>query len=226
MLSSPTMGGAKHDEPVTPTPRFPRDTGKREKLSGAREIEPTDIAEDERPTPKQSGMAPRMAPRMPSDRPGERTRLPAEVCSPLPEDPEEAARDHRVNAMRELYAAGDMDAALFIAQLIDPSPAGAVSLVAETVRPPASVAEAAASAMDSLPITSDRVPCIVRERAELETLPLDHRAGFLLAHIDGACTVEQILDVSAMSEAEAILILRKLLVMGVIAFKAGRTNDR
>jgi hypothetical protein len=212
------MGGAKQDDPITPTPRFPRETGKREKLSGTRAPDSgVEYAwdDDEAPTQKlRSGPVPKM----PSDYP---TRIPSEMRAPLPDDPEEASRDHRVSAMRELYAAGDTDAALFIAQLIDPSPPGKVSLVAETVRPPPGMEEEVAS-INSL----DAVPRTLLGSLEIAALPLHHREGFLLAHIDGESTLDQILDICAMPEQEAATILRKLLALGVIAFKTGSSKRR
>lgn len=207
------MGGAQHDEPVTPTPRFPRTTGKRLKDSGAHAYDTAAPADDERATPTRTPKESGIAPRMPSDPPAERTRLPSEVRSRLPADPAEAARDPRVCAMRELYAAGDTDAALFIAQTIDPSPPDRVSLTAETLRPPPTSREQLAAAF-----TADRVPRVILATEEIADLPLDHRAGFLLAHIDGMSSMEQILDICAMPESEAIFIFRQLLVMGVIVF--------
>jgi hypothetical protein len=54
---------------------------------------------------------------------------------------------------------------------------------------------------------------------EVTTLALDHREGFLLSLIDGASTVEQILDVCGMPSVEATRILCRLAAEGVIAFQ-------
>jgi len=52
--------------------------------------------------------------------------------------------------------------------------------------------------------------------AEIAKLPIDHRAGFLLAHVDGMQTLEEILDVCAMPATEALALIAKLEKMGVI----------
>jgi hypothetical protein len=156
---------------------------------------------------KISGVSPKED-RFPSEAPTERTRVPSEIRGPLPADPHEAARDPRVTAMRELYAAGETEAALFIAQTIDPSPPGRVSTTAETMPPPPMPLEAFAR---------DRVPCVIRRPEELAALPIDHRQGFLLAHVDGRASIEQILDVCAMPKEDAIFLLRQLVAMGVVA---------
>ena len=59
---------------------------------------------------------------------------------------------------------------------------------------------------------------IVRSAGEVSKLPLDHRAGFLLAHVDGIQTLDEILDVCAMPATEALELLAQLTDMGVIEF--------
>ena len=54
---------------------------------------------------------------------------------------------------------------------------------------------------------------------EVKTLALDHREGFLLSLIDGASTVDQILDVCGMSSLEATRILCRLAAEGVVSFQ-------
>jgi hypothetical protein len=46
---------------------------------------------------------------------------------------------------------------------------------------------------------------------------LDPRAGFLLAHIDGIYSMEEIPDRCAMPEAEALATLERLCALGVLA---------
>lgn len=65
----------------------------------------------------------------------------------------------------------------------------------------------------------DRVPVVVVPRERLRWLSLDHRAGFLLSRIDGASTVEDILDVSGMPMLDALRILAELVTKQVIAFR-------
>ena len=61
-----------------------------------------------------------------------------------------------------------------------------------------------------------RVPVLALPLAELQVLPLDHRAAFVLSRIDGISNVEMILDVCAMKWDEALLILDELIDLGVI----------
>ncbi len=63
------------------------------------------------------------------------------------------------------------------------------------------------------------IPRVVKASGELATLPIDHRAGFLLTRVDGTQTVEEILDVCAMSPDEALELMAKLRDMGVIEFE-------
>ncbi len=52
---------------------------------------------------------------------------------------------------------------------------------------------------------------------QITRLPIDHRAGFLLAHIDGTQTMEEILDVCAMPRGEALDLIAELASLGVLA---------
>jgi hypothetical protein len=54
---------------------------------------------------------------------------------------------------------------------------------------------------------------------EVKTLALDHREGFLLSLIDGASSVEQLLDVCGMPPLEATRILCRLAAEGVVSFQ-------
>ena len=85
-----------------------------------------------------------------------------------------------------------------------------------TVIPPAPVCGAARQ----LSLTERHsIPVLLTSAGELSTLPLDHRAGFLLAHVDGIQTLEEILDVCAMPTAEALELIERLKRMGVIDFE-------
>jgi hypothetical protein len=57
----------------------------------------------------------------------------------------------------------------------------------------------------------------------LEKIPmheLDHRAAFLLSRIDGALTLEDVLDVSGMGRLEAFRHLSRLLLRGILELRA------
>lgn len=64
---------------------------------------------------------------------------------------------------------------------------------------------------------TSQVPRVVMEPEQLRWLTLDHRAGFLLSCIDGASSIEELLDVCSMSPLEALRILYDLLQQGAIS---------
>jgi len=166
-----------------------------------------------------------------------------------------ATRDGRVAAMRELYAKGDADGALALAETFShsvPTPewrdspdasivvefgeqsidledpfgglipaeddepqseeAGERSGFATSPPPPSAAAQLTLTERQS-------IPRVLKSMAELSKLKIDHRAGFLLAHVDGMQTLEEILDVCAMPPAEALDLIANLKEMGVIEFE-------
>ncbi len=65
----------------------------------------------------------------------------------------------------------------------------------------------------------ERVPFVAVPQEQLRWLNIDHRAGFVLSHVDGHCSLEQILDVSGMPALDALRILYELLQQRVIGFR-------
>jgi hypothetical protein len=63
------------------------------------------------------------------------------------------------------------------------------------------------------------IPRVLKSMGEVSKLKIDHRAGFLLAHVDGMQTLEEILDICAMPTAEALALISSLKEMGVIEFE-------
>lgn len=61
------------------------------------------------------------------------------------------------------------------------------------------------------------VPRLVRTKAEIAAAPIDHRAGFLLAHIDGKTSVQGLVDIAGMGEDEVQQILDRLRRLGIVA---------
>ena len=102
-----------------------------------------------------------------------------------------------IAAVRELYASGRADEALD----------AATALVSGMAHP--SRAPARADPME-------RVPVLAKSPAELSDAPLDHRDGFILALIDGASTIRDILDASAMPEEEGLAHIERLHALGII----------
>lgn len=67
-----------------------------------------------------------------------------------------------------------------------------------------------------------QVPALTISRSELRWLTLDHRAGFVLSLIDGASSIEDIIDVSTMPTFEVLRTLYVLLSQNVIALRRPR----
>jgi hypothetical protein len=65
----------------------------------------------------------------------------------------------------------------------------------------------------------DRIPMVLVAREQLRWLSIDHRAGFLLSHVDGVSSLEMILDVSGMPLLDALKILAELQQQRVISFR-------
>ncbi len=65
----------------------------------------------------------------------------------------------------------------------------------------------------------DRVPVVMVATEQLRWLSIDHRAGFLLSHIDGVSSLEMILDVSGMPLLDALKILCELVQQRVITLR-------
>jgi hypothetical protein len=83
--------------------------------------------------------------------------------------------------------------------------------------------EFAATGSDVRPILPMRaVPWMVITYDQVQRLPLDSRAGFVISLIDGKCTVEMILDISGMPEDETLDILRALEQLGAIELRGPR----
>ncbi len=64
-----------------------------------------------------------------------------------------------------------------------------------------------------------RVPVLLTPMSQLASLPLDHRAGFLVSLIDGTSSIESLLDACAMPAEEAIAILNGLLEQHIVALR-------
>ena len=116
---------------------------------------------------------------------------------------------------RSVAASGDYSGALVVAEaLLDDDPEHAEAL---------KCAAACQKVLEQMYTTRigplDRVPFVAVPTEQLRWLNLDHRAGFVLSHIDGQCSLEQILDVSGMPTLDALRILFELVQQRVVAFR-------
>ncbi len=66
----------------------------------------------------------------------------------------------------------------------------------------------------AIPMTA--TPRLCMRAAELVALPLDHRSGFLLSHIDGKRSIEEVIDVSHLSPKDTLEVIGALIALGAI----------
>ncbi len=133
----------------------------------------------------------------------------------LPSPPPTSGEIDPVLDMRERFSLGDYSGALVIAESLveeDPDRAEALKYVASCRQ-----------VLEQMYTTRigplDRVPFVAVPQEQLRWLSIDHRAGFVLSHIDGNCSLEQILDVSGMPTLDALRILYELMQQRVISFR-------
>jgi hypothetical protein len=134
--------------------------------------------------------------------------------SPAPEITERTIEDPTAE-MRERFSLGDYTGALEMAELILAEEPGNVeaSECAENCR---SVLENMYAARLG-PL--DRVPMVVVPRTQMRWLSIDHRAGFVLSLVDGASTIEMILDMCGMPRLDALRILQELVQQKIVSLK-------
>jgi hypothetical protein len=129
--------------------------------------------------------------------------------------PEPTGKADPLAELRERYALGDFSGALAIAEGIlssDPDNVDA-QRYAESCRDV--LRQMYAARLGPL----DQIPVVAIPTEQLRWLTLDHRSGFLLSHVDGVSTLEEILDVSGMNPLEAMRIIYDLLQQKVIALQ-------
>jgi hypothetical protein len=120
-----------------------------------------------------------------------------------------------VQEMRERYSLGDYSGALVVAEsILEEDPEHAEALKCE-----ASCRQVLEQMYTARIGPLDRVPFVAVPQEQLRWLSLDHRAGFVLSHVDGNCSLDQILDVSGMPPLDALRILFELLQQRVIGFR-------
>ena len=132
-------------------------------------------------------------------------------------DPRSTQRtsDDRIAAMRECFAFGDYAGALTMADLI--LAAQPDNLLAREFRTNCRVALEDVYAFRLEPL--DRVPVIAMLPEQTGNRAIDGRTGFLLSLINGASTLEAILDVCALPRLDALRILHDLVQRGTVTFE-------
>jgi hypothetical protein len=120
-----------------------------------------------------------------------------------------------VGEMHDRFSLGDYSGALVIAESLleeDPNHEQA-KRYAENCR--SILEQMYAARLGSL----EQVPFIAVPREQLRWLSLDHRAGFVLSHVDGISNLGEILDISGMPTLDALRILFELSQQRVISFR-------
>jgi hypothetical protein len=149
----------------------------------------------------------------------ERRTAPSEVPTepPPPIDPHSGTRekvavfDPLEEARRKIFA-GDHAGALVLveARLEDErSDANALELADDCRR---QLEKTYVARLGSL----ERVATLALDPGEIHTLPIDHRAAFLLLHVDGVSTLDMLLDVSGMPRLEALRLLFGFYEEGIV----------
>jgi hypothetical protein len=139
-----------------------------------------------------------------------------EVPAAVPPAPRSSTKNvDPVQDMRERFSLGDYSGALVVAEsILDEDGANVEALkCSESCR--RVLEQMYTSRIGPL----ERVPFIAVPQEQLRWLNIDHRAGFVLSHVDGMCSLEQILDVSGMPTLDALRILYELLQQRVIGFR-------
>ena len=114
--------------------------------------------------------------------------------------------------VRELYEAGDFRSALVMAEALLEAEPGHLEARSYAVSCRETLLKKYLARLGG----SAKIIRVAMPPDEIRWLSLDHKAGFLLACIDGTSTIEEVLDVSCMQEFEAIRILHDFRELGVI----------
>lgn len=114
--------------------------------------------------------------------------------------------------MAERYALGDFTGALKTAEFL----LGRDANDAKARRYASSSRERLEQIYSSRLGKPERIPVVVVPDRSVRWLGLDHRAGFLLSRIDGAHSIDEIVDVSGMARLEALKTLVELLDLNAI----------
>ena len=144
---------------------------------------------------------------------------PGVPAAPAPAAPAAGGTEETLREMRDRFSLGDYTGALVLAEgLLEDLPSAGES-VAEVMEC-AENCRAVLRQMYTARIGPlDRVPVVSVARDQLRWLSIDHRAGFVLSHIDGISSLEMILDVSGMPLLDALRILCELAQQRIISFR-------
>lgn len=115
----------------------------------------------------------------------------------------------------ELLASRDYRAAIVVADQILADEPDDIRAKAGVLRCHGALEEVYASRLGSL----ESVPRVAVARADIPNLALDHISGFILALIDGSCTLEMILDMASMPRLDTLRVLHELVQQGTVTLE-------
>jgi hypothetical protein len=132
--------------------------------------------------------------------------------------PTRKAETEPTQEMRERFSLGDYTGALVIAEgILEDTPEAPAATEAREY------AESCRSVLQQMYTARigplERVPVVMVPRDQLRWLSIDHRAGFVLSHVDGISSLEMILDVSGMPSLDTLRILCELSQQRIISFR-------
>jgi hypothetical protein len=175
----------------------------------------------EPPHPRTSALL--IADALVSSRPPPRNMTPSNIeaavlgalaSTPAPEISERTI-DDPASEMRERLSLGDYSGALEMAELILAAEPGNLEAAECGENCRSTLEKMYAAKVGSL----DRVPTVIVPRTQMRWLSIDHRAGFILSLIDGASTIEMVLDVAGMPRLDSLRILHELVQRRIVAFR-------
>ncbi|MGC4070071.1 MAG: hypothetical protein QM784_36525 [Polyangiaceae bacterium] len=114
--------------------------------------------------------------------------------------------------MKDCYAMGDFSGAYEIAETLLSADSGDL----EAQRFSTSCREVLTQMMTSRIGSLEQLVEVALSQEELRWLTLDHRGGFLLSLVDGALSVDELLDIAGMPKLECLRILVSLLDQRVV----------
>jgi len=141
--------------------------------------------------------------------------VPAVAAPERPEPPSRRQRGPSAVEMEDRFSIGDFAGAMEIAEELlarDPEHEEAQECLERS-------RSALRSSYTSKLGPLDRVPLVAVPREQLRWLTIDHRAGFILSHVDGVSNLEEIIDISGMPELDALRILAELAQQRIISFR-------
>jgi hypothetical protein len=139
-----------------------------------------------------------------------------DVAASLEDAPRHATRDDQIaewmQLARDRFALGDFSGSLEIIERVlgaDPAHAEALAYLRDNEATLVHMYESKIGPLDA-------VPRLALRPEEVTWLQLDHRAGFVLAQVDGGASYDDIFALSGLSRLETARILARFVADGIV----------